>query len=279
MNKYELPDDIITNWCSSDKVGTFDYLLSAQNIKNQISLTKNVFSFLIEGSKELVHHTEHTNIETSQFILIKTGKCLMTERLSLENHYRSLLLFFDDEIVYDFIRKNKFDLKQDFKKKPFYVFDYDPYIKNFVDSLVQLNGLEESLRKKVLITKVDEILFYLSHKHGTDFLAQFTTFYSDITNDFSAIIENNIYNNLSVSELAFLCNKSISAFKRDFSKLYNQSPIKWYQQKRLDHSRFLLEHKKLRPTDIFEQVGYESLSAFIQAYKKKYGITPKQHNT
>ncbi len=277
MKKYILPNDFFPAPQSTEKICLYDYIITDPNHKNQITLTKNVFSFLMEGNKELVHFDKQTTIETQQFLLIKAGKCLMTEHLSTNNHYRSFLLFFDDDAIFNFIEKHKIEIKTNAKNKPFCVFDYDGYIKNFVESIVQLNKQKTALRNLVLPVKLEELFLYLVDKNGTEFLSNFVHCQDNFKNHFASVIDNNIYNDLSIEELAFLCNTSVSTFKRAFIKSYEQSPIKWFQEKRLEHSAFLLEHKKMRPSDIFEEIGYENLSSFVQAYKKKFGKTPKQH--
>ena len=70
---------------------------------------------------------------------------------------------------------------------------------------------------------------------------------------------------------------SISTFKREFEKHFHNSPSKWFQEKRLEHAAYLLKNKNKRPSDIFEEVGYESLSNFTQAFKQKFRVTPKQY--
>ena len=91
------------------------------------------------------------------------------------------------------------------------------------------------------------------------------------------IVEMNKLNKLSVKELSFLSNMSVSTFKREFEKNFHSSPSRWFQEKRLDHSAYLLKNKSIRPSDIFEEIGYETLSNFIQAFKAKFGYTPKQY--
>ncbi|MDB3914163.1 AraC family transcriptional regulator, partial [Flavobacteriaceae bacterium] len=92
---------------------------------------------------------------------------------------------------------------------------------------------------------------------------------------FIQTIESNHLNKLTIKELSFLCNMSESKFKREFKKYFKSSPSKWFQEKRLKHAAFLLQNKATRPSDIFLEVGYETLSNFIQAFKTKFGQTPK----
>jgi len=69
---------------------------------------------------------------------------------------------------------------------------------------------------------------------------------------------------------------SVSTFKREFEKHFQESPSKWFQNKRLEHAAFLLQQHTKRPSDIFETIGYENLSNFVHAFKTKFGVTPKQ---
>jgi AraC-like DNA-binding protein len=83
-------------------------------------------------------------------------------------------------------------------------------------------------------------------------------------------------------QLCILClpsEKHVSTFKREFEKRFHNSPSKWFQDKRLEHSAFLLKNESKRPSDIFEEIGYENLSNFIQAFKLKYDVTPKQYQS
>lgn len=80
--------------------------------------------------------------------------------------------------------------------------------------------------------------------------------------------------NVSISQFAYLTGRSLSTFKRDFSKLFGTSPEKWLQKKRLDLAHYLLTQKRQRPTDVYLEVGFENLSHFSTSFKKQFGINP-----
>jgi transcriptional regulator GlxA family with amidase domain len=50
------------------------------------------------------------------------------------------------------------------------------------------------------------------------------------------MIESNVHSNLKLEEIAFLCNMSLSTFKRHFIVEYNEAPGKWLQDKRLQRA-------------------------------------------
>ncbi|WP_374755933.1 helix-turn-helix domain-containing protein [Emticicia agri] len=86
-------------------------------------------------------------------------------------------------------------------------------------------------------------------------------------------------NNLTLEELAFLCNTSLSTFKRRFMKLYGMPPNKWILQRRMEKAAHLLKNYHIRTSEVFYQVGYENHSSFSQSFKHTFGKTPKEYQT
>jgi AraC-like DNA-binding protein len=274
MNIHNLPNDF--NIDSKSEIQLFDYSVTSSSIKNKIMLNTNVLSFLLEGTKEFITKDKATIINNDAFLLIKSGNCLMTENLSDTNVYRSILLFFNDDVLLKLLQKNNILKTIDSSSKPYEIFQYDDYIHHFVKSLIQIKTYDHILRDSLLQTKLEEIVTYLLHKNGTKFLNNILNYQDSQSRHFTDVIESNKLNNLTIQELAFLCNMSISTFKRNFEQHYQTSPRKWFQEKRLEYSAYLLSIKKKRPVDIYLEIGFESLSSFTQAFKTKYNITPKQ---
>lgn len=278
MKTITLPDELKLN--SSLSIEICDYESTQEISKQQIVLNKNTFSFLQEGTKEVFFDNSSYSINNSQFLLMKSGNCLMTEKLSsIQEYYRSVLFFFSNEDVLKFVRK--FELHPTSARTYYstYSFDYDAFIKRFVESLLDISNLSKSIQGNILDVKFEEIMLYLMEFKGVDFLYSLISDSDNHTQKFIQTVESNKLNKLSIKELSFLSNMSESTFKREFEKHFHSSPSKWFQEKRLEHSAFLLKNKSKRPSDIFEEIGYENLSNFIQAFKVKYGMTPKQYQS
>lgn len=275
MNIITLPDEL--NMDASSPVQVFDYTSSQEVSRQQIILNQNAFSFLIDGSKEVVFDNSSLSIDNSKFILMRSGHCLMTERLSDLKNYRSVLFFFSDIALSKFIRSIELNKAEPSKHSSVHAFEYNEFITRFISSLSDISKLSDKVRSKLLEFKFHEIMLYLTELHGTDFIQSLIVNSNDATRKFIHTIESNQLNKLSLKELAFLCNMSVSTFKREFEKHYTESPVKWFQNKRLEYARHLLNNTKKSPSEIYFEVGYENLSSFIQAYKLKYGTTPKHH--
>lgn len=204
----------------------------------------------------------------------------MTEKLSnVEEKYKSILFFFSNDSVLKFIRKFELEKKNNKVYYSTYLFKYDEFIKRFANSILDISKLSKSIQENILASKFEEIMLYLTEFNGVDFLYSLINNSDNQTQKFMQTVESNKLNKLSLKELSFLSNMSVSTFKREFKKHFHNSPSKWFQDKRLEHAAFLLKNKSNRPSDIFEEVGYENLSNFIQAFKIKFGETPKQYQS
>ncbi len=85
--------------------------------------------------------------------------------------------------------------------------------------------------------------------------------------------------NVSIERFAYLTGRSLSAFKRDFEKVFNSTPGNWLVQKRLKEAYFLINKKSKKPSDIYLDLGFEDLSHFSFAFKKLFGFAPTQRTT
>jgi AraC-like DNA-binding protein len=278
MNTITLPDELALNSILSIEV--YDYESTQEISKQQILLNKNTFSFLQEGTKEVFFDNSSYAINNSQFLLMKSGNCLMTEKLSnVEEYYRSVLLFFSNEDVLKFIRKFELNAPDSKNYYSTYSFNYDVFIKRFVESLLDISKLSKKIQSRILETKFEEIMLYLVEFKGVEFLYSLISNSSNEHQKFIQTIESNQLNKLTIKELSFISNMSVSTFKREFEKHFRSTPSKWFQEKRLEHAAFLLKNNSKRPSDIFEEIGYETLSNFTQAFKLKFGLTPKQYQS
>jgi AraC family transcriptional regulator, exoenzyme S synthesis regulatory protein ExsA len=93
----------------------------------------------------------------------------------------------------------------------------------------------------------------------------------------SQIMEANFSYNLSLEEFAKLSHRSLSTFKRDFHKIYRQSPGKWLLRKRLDYAAVLLKNPTFNVSQAALDCGFEDLSHFSRAFKDRFGESPARY--
>ncbi len=254
---------------------------SHPSIKSRVSLQKNLFSFLLEGEKVVFRPGEPLRIYAGQFLLIAGGNCLMTEKLSVNNRYHSLLFFFDDSVLKDFFAKYPVLLEKTerligCREEPVVCFESDAFIRNYLHSLQLLLQSNPFLQEELQVLKFEELLLYLAGKYPESLFSFRLSDQSDASDrQLQAAVEGNLGHVITVEELAFMCNMSLSTFKRRFARLYGTSPNKWLLQKRMEQAASLL-HQQEKPSQIYHKVGYENHSSFTQSFKQVYGVTPRE---
>ncbi len=92
--------------------------------------------------------------------------------------------------------------------------------------------------------------------------------------DFEQTVYAHVFNDLKIEELAKLCNRSQTAFKRQFKLHFNDSPHKWCMRQRLMHARLLLVSTNKSVARIARESSLPNTSHFIKLFKKEYGMTP-----
>lgn len=92
--------------------------------------------------------------------------------------------------------------------------------------------------------------------------------------DLEAFMNRNYIYHIPLHQFARLSGCSLTTFKRDFKKLFAESPERWIRHKRLEHAHFLISEQKQSPVVVFPEVGFESLSHFSVSFKKYFGYNP-----
>lgn len=264
-----------------DTFSTYDYVSDKETPRNKIFLPQNLVSFLEEGEKVVYYAENKTTITSNQFAILSSGNCLMTEKLPVNNTYRSTMLFFDDTALKKFFLKyaaviHEIKPKQNKINKPFVVFEKDPFIRNLITSLQLIQSKPAAFSDRIIELKFEELMLHLLEIYPNEILSFHTRNpeeYSDF--EIRKAVELNIPNNLTIEELAFLCHTSISTFKRKFVKIYNLAPNQYFVQQKMEMAKWLLLQNE-NPGEVFYKVGYENHSSFSQSFKRVHGISPKE---
>ncbi|MFD1178624.1 helix-turn-helix domain-containing protein [Paenibacillus puldeungensis] len=89
-------------------------------------------------------------------------------------------------------------------------------------------------------------------------------------------IHQNYMNEVSLQDISHSANISKSEAARCFHSLLGCSPIEYLLQHRVEASKRLLSYTIQNVQEISLECGFNSPSYFIQVFKRKVGITPKE---
>lgn len=91
-------------------------------------------------------------------------------------------------------------------------------------------------------------------------------------------VSNNLHRQLTVADLASELGYSVSYLRAIFRDRLGFSLGKFIRASRLSKAADLLEHYDLSITEVAEQSGFESLTAFSRAFKQAYKVAPKAYS-
>jgi AraC-like DNA-binding protein len=154
----------------------------------------------------------------------------------------------------------------------------DFLIQKYIEGLLFYFENPSLVNDEILILKLKEIILLLSQTQNAETIQVILSqIFSPATYTFKQIIEANLFLQVSVEDLAQKINVSVSSFKREFKKLYNDSPANYIKNKRLERAAELLMSSKERITDIAFDCGFNDLANFTKSFHDRYNTTPTNY--
>lgn len=279
MKVINLPQDLLPAGYPPDEIVIKRYTSAINTVKNKIILHQNMISLLMEGQKTISHPDNSTTVHEDEILLLSCGNCLTTEVLSGQGKFQSIILYFSNKLLADFYIKyaTMINRKKETPGQASLTFKKDTFIRNYITSLDVLLQSREQLSPELKLLKLEELMVYLLETNS-DAVASFRITATSDVKDLALrqVVESNIATQMSVEEMAFLCNASLSTFQRRFNAVYGLSPQKWLLEQKLQLAARLLQQPGEKPSDVYLKVGYENHSSFSKSFKQQFGLTPKE---
>lgn len=91
-------------------------------------------------------------------------------------------------------------------------------------------------------------------------------------------IDENYGKSITVDKMAEIAGFSRFHFSRIFKAVLNESPMQYVNRIRLEHSLFLLSHRKdMNMTDVALELGFSDSAVFTRAFKNYFNISPSMY--
>jgi AraC family transcriptional regulator, exoenzyme S synthesis regulatory protein ExsA len=282
MNVNSLPANSQPSDSNDECVSIIRYRSAKPAPRGMITLPRNMITFLLEGEKMVHFAGMEVKVKPHQFVMLTAGNCLMSEKIVAPGaEYHSILIFFDNTLLANFLDRHTILIERPAKtvdQLPFLLFEKDEFLINFTRSLDCLLVGDKPVHPQLQKVKMEELLVYLA-VHYPEQMQQILNMRYEADDDLliRRAVTSNITSNITIEELAFLCNMSLSTFKRRFARIYESSPNRWLLEKRMERAAEMLRTNNYKASEVFSELGYENLSSFIQAFKQIHGVTPKQY--
>ncbi|MGB0346398.1 MAG: helix-turn-helix transcriptional regulator [Balneolaceae bacterium] len=136
----------------------------------------------------------------------------------------------------------------------------------------------DTLDEELGILKLKELMMILLKSENHANIRQYLSeIFAPVNLQFRQTIENNIFSPLTIEELAYLCNMSLSTFKREFKKAYHQTPARYIKHRRLSRAAQMLTSTDQQIGEIAFICGYHDVTTFSSVFNQKYGVSPSSY--
>lgn len=246
-------------------------------LKNEVFFEEHAVIFVLEGEKKFVSATQTIHVRKGNIVFIRRGYYVMQE--TIDTNYRSLVFFFNEKLLKEFVGQHlglfENTLFKNEENSTLLVFETTESLEKFTESIFPYFTLKTQYLNHFLGLKLQELLLHILE---IDISGQFKSIlfslYKGEKVDLEYLMKSYYLKLLSLEELSRLSGRSLSAFKRDFQEKFNTSPALWIKNKRLEYAWLQLENTDKNVSEISMEIGYESISHFIKAFKEKFGKTP-----
>jgi AraC-like DNA-binding protein len=156
----------------------------------------------------------------------------------------------------------------------------DFLIHKYIEGLLFYFENPALVNDEILILKLKEIILLLSQTQEAETIqAILSQLFSPTSYTFKQIIEAHLFSPVSIEELAQKTNLSVSSFKREFKKLYDNSPASYLKTKRLERAAELLLISDERISNIAFECGFNDLANFTKSFHDKYNTSPTHYRS
>lgn len=239
------------------------------------------FFYIVQGVSSVIAPSESVMVSTAEGVVMQCGNYLAEifsdnnseycVAIAIHLYPETLKMIYDKEFP-DFLLQME-------KVKPLVMEKHksSALLKNYIDSLEFYFENPSLVSEELLKLKIKELLLLLAKtSDGAVVRTLINSLFTPLEIDFKEVIEANLYNNLSIEELAMLTSLSLSSFKRAFSKHYNFSPAKYIRKRKLEKAAKLLKRTDLRISAICYECGFVDLAHFSKTFQKEYTVSPSE---
>ncbi len=247
-----------------------------RNREGEQFVPDHVFSYQLTGSLSITDGELKHVFNAGDFRFIRRNQLLkFIKQPPPDGAFRSVSIYLDQ----DFLRSISMELNYRAESlhhqntAPVIAIKASALVKSFMESLLPYvegdqmvtHGLEQVKQREAVMLllqtmpELKDVLFDFSEPGKIDL---------------EAFMNKNFHFNVQLNRFAYLTGRSLATFKRDFEKVFQTTPGKWLQYRRLQEAYYLIKEKGRSPSDVYLELGFEDLSHFSFAFKKAYGVPP-----
>lgn len=211
---------------------------------------------------------------SDSLVLVRRNQLVKTTKVPPKGgQFKSVAIFFRQELLRQYSSQRGLLAKKTYTGPDCVALPATDFLTSFFDSLQPYLDCPAC---------IDSFLTDLKCLEAVELVLNVRPDLSDLLLDFSdphkvdleAYMVQHYMFNVSIDAFAHMTGRSRAGFKRDFTHVFHCTPGQWLKQKRLEEAYHLIRYKKVSPSRVYLEVGFENLSHFSYAFKQRFGVAP-----
>jgi AraC family transcriptional regulator, exoenzyme S synthesis regulatory protein ExsA len=264
--------------CGKSLITLFNCPMEARLMKARFAdlWTQYNFLFYVIDGRKICHTAMGAyDIQKDSCVFVRRGGFILEQLM--DTGFCVILFFIPDDFICDTLHTRSKPLSNsDQHFEPVMFLESNELLKAFFISMSSYFVEKHDPDPTLLEIKFKELILNIADNAVNKELLSYFCYllHEPQTSLLKRVMEENFCYNLKLEGYAELSNRSLSAFKRDFEKVFHCTPGKWLLEKRLHHSLHLMNTLKKTVSEAAFESGFENLSHFSRSFKIRFGKNP-----
>lgn len=237
-------------------------------------IAEHTFVYVVKGLMNIYDGNKLETLTAGDCCIGRKNRLARYNKEKVGNELEKVFVFFDEAFLKKFQQRHKTSVTTFASTETLIRLDKNNLLPGFIQSLLPYYS-HAKISEAFADVKREELLIILLQAQP-ELAGLFFDFGIPGKINIEEFMNRNFKFNVSIARFAYLTGRSLSAFKRDFKEVFNDTPNHWLVQKRLQEAHFLLEKQQQKPSEIYLDLGFETLAHFSFAFKKRFGIAPRE---
>ncbi|SMO37993.1 helix-turn-helix domain-containing protein [Gracilimonas mengyeensis] len=237
------------------------------------------FIYFDKGSTQIKAPYEQKEVHSKEAVLLRCGTYFSELLPGLNEESYTILVFHLPKKVIREIYQEHFPVSAQAEQESF-IRKVDPssVLEEFINGIQSYFHNRSMLSDELLKLKIQELILLLQKTGNTTSLRKlFNETFSPVEVNLKQVVHSHIFTDCTVSDLAELCNMSLSTFNRQFRKVFDDSPSNYLKNKRLDKAKELLLHSSFSIGEIAFKTCFYDAAHLSNSFKDKFGCSPSDY--
>ena len=239
-------------------------------------LGNNTLVLQVSGQFTLETSVQKISMQKGEMLLIGKNQLGQLTKTPLpgDDYYETIVICLEEDMLRRIALEEQIEIHEKYIGPPNILIPSNDFLRGYFQSIIPyVRNPAEKIAPDMGILKVKEVVKLL-----LQVMPGLGKFLFDLSEphkiDLEKFMLTNYHFNVTIEKFAALTGRSLAGFKRDFQKIFEMSPRVWLQERRLTEAQYLIAKKNMKPSAIYLDLGFETLSHFSHSFKKKFGKTP-----